>query len=69
MNKSPKEKGSNPFVQAHIRSLGVFMIFFSLNLEVKRNIIIRGGREVDSYALMWNILREQVSTVETWKNS
>ena len=67
MNKSPKEKGSNPFVQAHIRSLGVFMIFF-LNLEVKRNII-RGGREVDSYVLMWNILREQVFTVETWKNS
>ena len=40
---------------------------FKKKLEVKRSIM-RGGREVGNYVLMWNILREQVSMMETWKN-
>ena len=44
MNKNPKKKGSNPFVQAHRRSLAVFMKILNF-LEVKRSFI-RGGRKV-----------------------
>ena len=65
MNKSPKEMGTYPFVQAHRRSPEIFMNFLKF-YEVKRNII-RGGREV--YVVMLNILEEQVSMIEIWKNS
>ena len=44
------------------------MNFFKKKLEVKQSII-KGGREIGSYMLMWNILGEQVSMMETWKNS
>ena len=67
MNKSLKEKGLDPFVQAYRRSLRIFLNF-KIFLEVKQSII-RGGREVGSYLLMWNILWEQVYMMETWKNS
>ena len=67
MNKSPKERGSDLFVQAHRRSPGLFLNFLK-KIEVKRSII-SGGNEVSSYMLMWNILGEQVSMIETWKNS
>ena len=63
MNKSPKERGLNPFVQAHSRSPGVLLNFLNF-LEVKRSII-KGGREMGSYVLMWNIIGEQVSMMET----
>ena len=45
LNKSQNERGSNPFVQVHRRSLGVFLKFFNF-VEVKP-IIIRGGREME----------------------
>ena len=41
--------------------------FFLIFLEVKRSII-RYGREMESYMLMWNIFGEQVFMMETWKN-
>ena len=43
-----------------------------MNLKKKKEIkqsIIRGGRKMGSYMLMWNMLGEQVSMMETWKNS
>ena len=67
MNKSPKENGPDPYVQTHRKSPGKFLNFY-IFLKVKR-IIISGGREMDSYVLMWNMLVEQVSMMETWKNS
>ena len=63
MNKSPKEKSSDLFIQAQIRSPGIFMIFFLKFLEVKRSII-RYDREVGCYVLMLNILKEQVSMIK-----
>ena len=44
MNKSPKERGPDLFVQAHRRSLRIFLNFLKI-LEVKRSII-KGGKEV-----------------------
>ena len=67
MNKSLKERGPNAFIQAHRRSPGVILNFLK-HFKIKQNII-RGGREVRSYVLMGNILEEQVSMMETWKNS
>ena len=63
MNKSPKERGLDPFVQPHRRSPRIYMNFLNF-LEVKRSIT-RGGKEVGSYVLMWNVLGEQVSMMET----
>ena len=67
MNKSPKERSPNAVIQAHRRSPGIILNFFTF-FKIKQNII-RGGGEVSSYVLMWNILEEQVSMMETWKNS
>ena len=67
MNKSSEDRGPNPFVQAHRRSPMVFMKFLNFS-KVKRSFI-RGGREVGSYVMIWNILEEQDSIMETWKNS
>ena len=44
MNKSPKERDSDPFVQAHRRSPVVFMKFLNF-LEIKQRFI-RGSREM-----------------------
>ena len=44
MNKSSKENGMDPFVQAHRRSLRVFMKILNC-LEVKQSFI-RYGKEV-----------------------
>ena len=66
MNKIPKERGPDPFVQAYTRSPGVFMNFLkNFGSQTKH---IKCGREMGSYVLMWNILGEQVSMMETWKN-
>ena len=66
MNKSPKARGLDSFVQAHKRSPRVFMKIL-IFLEVKRSFI-RGVEKWGSYVLMWNMLEEQVSMMETWKN-
>ena len=31
--------------------------------------IISGEKKLGSYVLMWNMLEEQVTIMETWKNS
>ena len=67
MNKSLKENDSGPFVRAHRRSLVVFLKILNF-LEIKQSFI-RDGRKVGSYMLMLNMLEEQVSIMETWKNS
>ena len=67
MNKSLKERSLDPFVQAHRRSPRIFLKILKV-LQIKQSVI-RGGRKVGSYVLMWNILVEQVFMIETWKNS
>ena len=67
INKSSKERGSDPFVQAHRRSTRVFLKFFKFwkPREALSEVVEKCG----SYMLMWNILGEQVSMMETWNNS
>ena len=50
MNNSLKEKGLDPYVKAHKRSLVIFLNFLK-KFNVKQSII-RGGREIDSYVLI-----------------
>ena len=67
MNKSPKEKGLDPLVQARRRIPWAFMKFLKI-FEVKRSFV-EVSEKLSGYVLMWNILGKQVSMMETWKNS
>ena len=64
MTKSLKERGLDPFVQAHRRrSKDIYEYFKFFGSQMKHN------QRWQRSGLMWNILGEQVSMMETWKNS
>ena len=67
MNKGLKERDPDPLVQAHRRSLRVFMKI--LNFWKSNETLSEMVEQWNSYMPMQNILREQVSMMETWKNS